>query len=86
MISRSFLASNAILFASVMAGAVSPALAFQTFTNQRFNIYSSPGVLNESFLLNITTEDSPTTLTFNSDTNPGVVTPGGGTLTTNTPC
>lgn len=85
MISRTFLASNAIIFASIITGAVSPALAFQTFTDQRFDLYSSPGVLNERFVLNITTEDSPTTLTFNSYTNPGVVTPGGGTPTTSTP-
>ena len=83
--SKNSLAKRALICLAVTGGVISPALADQTFTNQKLRIYEKPGVLSELFVLDVTTEDVPTTLSFSAYTNPGVVTPGGGSPTTSTP-
>jgi hypothetical protein len=66
------------------ASLIQPAHAF-VFPSQRLTVYSSPGVIGEVFVMNITTEDTPTSVTNPGYTNPGVISPGGGTPDTGNP-
>lgn len=64
--------------AACLVGSAGPAAAtvgVLEFKGQKLSIFSSPGVLDEVFILDLTTEDTSTTSVVAPYTNPGVVTP-----------
>lgn len=72
------LSGSLAVAAAFLAGSVGPAAAtvpVLEFKGQKLSIYSSPGVLDEVFILDLTTEATPTTSTIAPYTNPGLVTP-----------
>jgi hypothetical protein len=74
-LSVSALLISAVTSGIILSGGQAKALVFQ---QQSITTYESPGVVAETFLLDLTTENSPTTITKSGFTNPGVIRPGGG--------